>query len=435
MQLFSRWILIGALAAMVEPARAQPALTTIQDTLYKADGTRYSGTMTIRWNSFQTGDSIPIATQMVTLEIVNGSLKVQLVPTTTSSPGASYAVNYESQGRLQFTETWAVPPSSTTLRLRDVRVSSGTVVGPPPVTSSIFISDVSGLSNELAVRPQAGSGFGPSRAAVINFAGQIDAATGNPGDCVRVDGSAGPCGGEGGGGIFPTYVDNETPAGLINGLNLTFTLNYPPSPASSLQLYRNGMRLVVNSDFTLSGQTITFFLSAVPQAGDALTAQYRYGDSLNPLGAFAPAQVICSSSGTGSTSTNSTQLGTCTIPTGILKTGDRISIVFQYSHTGSNAGIGAQIFWGMTPIFSRSVAANESQLGGRIEIGLHGEGAAWSGQSWGASSTLASSMGSAADNFSVSLLIDFQGQTLAATSDRIVLRNFTVIRYPTQSNP
>ena len=51
---------IAALAAGV--AAAQPALTTIQDVLYRADGTRFSGTVYIHYNSFLAGDTSNIAT-------------------------------------------------------------------------------------------------------------------------------------------------------------------------------------------------------------------------------------------------------------------------------------------------------------------------------------------------------------------------------------
>src|ERR1700687_1713712 len=98
--------LLGAGAIGI--ARGQPALTTIQDTLYRADGTRFTGTMIIRYNSFQAGDTSNIATSNLTLAIVNGTLRVQLVPTTTASAGAQYNVTYNSQGINQFTEVWAV---------------------------------------------------------------------------------------------------------------------------------------------------------------------------------------------------------------------------------------------------------------------------------------------------------------------------------------
>jgi len=38
-------------------------------------------------------------------------------------------------------------------------------------------------------------------------------------------------------------ADEETPSGLIDGTNALFTLAHPPSPASSVKLYRNGLRL------------------------------------------------------------------------------------------------------------------------------------------------------------------------------------------------
>src|ERR1051325_4119816 len=190
---------------------AQPALTTIQDTIYTANGMRFTGTMFISWNSFQAADGSNIGSSIITLAIVNGALLVNLVPTTNASAGAQYNVTYNRQGRIQFTEVWAVPPSTVPLRVRDVRVSSGTVIGPPPVTSPVQIGDVIGLSNELTVRPQKGVGFSIGRAAIINQAGQIDGASGNLGDCVRVDGSSGPCGG--GGGVGAGLTDAEVHAG------------------------------------------------------------------------------------------------------------------------------------------------------------------------------------------------------------------------------
>jgi hypothetical protein len=126
-----------AAAAMLA---GQPALTTIQDILYRADGTRFNGTMFINWSSFQAGDTSNIATASLALPIVNGVLNVKLVPTTTASAGAQYNITYNSRGVNQFTQVWAVPPSSVTLRVRDVLVSQGTVVGPPPLSSAVQIS-------------------------------------------------------------------------------------------------------------------------------------------------------------------------------------------------------------------------------------------------------------------------------------------------------
>ena len=123
-------MLLVAAAMMIE---AQPALSTIQDILYRADGTRFNGEIFISWNAFEAGDTSNIATAQVKLPIVNGVLSVELVPTTTASAGANYQVTYNSQGQFQFSQVWAVPPSSIPVegsaRESDVLVSSGTVIG------------------------------------------------------------------------------------------------------------------------------------------------------------------------------------------------------------------------------------------------------------------------------------------------------------------
>ena len=74
---------------------ATPQLTTIQDVLYKADGTRFNGILTISWNSFQSADSADIVTQSLTVKVLAGILRVQLVPSPTS-PAGYYTVVYLS---------------------------------------------------------------------------------------------------------------------------------------------------------------------------------------------------------------------------------------------------------------------------------------------------------------------------------------------------
>ena len=141
------WKKIAAVAAVVMgSAVAQPGLTTIQDVLYRADGSRFTGTVYITYQSFQSADTSNIATANLTVPVVNGSLRVRLVPTTTASAGAQYNITYNAAGINQFTETWAVPATGTTLRVRDVRIGNGSVIGPPPVVSPVQIGDVIGLA-------------------------------------------------------------------------------------------------------------------------------------------------------------------------------------------------------------------------------------------------------------------------------------------------
>jgi hypothetical protein len=424
-----------AAVMMAGLATAQPVLTTVQDILYRADGTRFNGTMYITYNSFQAGDASNVATANLALPIVNGVLKVQLAPTTTASAGAQYSVTYNNNGINQFTQAWAVPPSTLTLRVRDVLVSTGTVVGPAAVTSPVQISDVVGLENELAIRPMDGIGFAPGRAAVINQSGQIDAAAGNLSDCVRVDGSAGPCGSAGGSGIYPNYSDGEIPLGLINSSNTTFTLAHAPSPAASLALYRNGLLMSQGADYTITANVITFFVASVPRTGDSLLAGYRFGNPNNPLGSLTQPQVVCSSAGSSTGAIASTSLGTCTIPAGLLGTGDRIEVHYQYVHSGTAVGFTGTVLMAGVAVVSRAEAASESALVGHTAFGIGSGVQVWDTQSWGVSSSVAANVGSSTVDTTQALTVDFRGLMASAGADSIALQNFTVIRYPAQVNP
>ena len=412
----------------------QPALTTIQDILYRADGTRFNGTLYVAYNAFQAGDASNIGTANLTVPIVNGVLNVQLAPTTTASAGAQYNVTFNSNGINQFTQVWAVPPSNVPLSVRNVLVSQGSVVGPPPVTTSINISDVNGLQNQLAIRPQEGVSYTVGRTAVIDSSGQIDGAAGNLSDCVRVDGSSGPCG-TGGSGVLPSFSDEETPHGAINGSNAVFSLAFSPSPAASLLLYVNGLLMTQGIDYTLNGNTITFLLASTPQIGDVLTASYRYANPSNPLGSLTAAQVICSSAGSSTAGTSLLQLGSCTIPANLLSAGDRVEIQFRYSHTGTSTGFTGAIFWSGANILARTAASSETVFAGRMMFGIASSGQTWDTESWGNNLSFAVSSGDASASIAQNLTISFQADMASSTSDSISLTNFTVIRYPAQSNP
>jgi len=372
------------------------------------------------------------------LPIVNGVLRVQLVPTTTASAGAQYNVTYQSGGVNQFTEVWAVPPSGLKLRVRDVRLSSGVVIGPAPSTAPIQIGDVTGLANALAVRATQGAGFSIGRTAIINPSGQIDAAAGNLGDCMHVDGSSGTCGtgtSSGSSGILPLFSDAETPAGAVNGINAAFTLLFAPSPIDSLIIFRNGVLQTHGIDFSIASNVVTFLAGSLPQTGDALIASYRYANPNNILGTLTAAQVICSSAGSATSAIVLTSLGSCTIPAGLLTTGDRIEVQFYYRHTGTATAFTAEFHWGSATVLSRTSLASELALTGHATLGILASGQSWDVQTWGNTFALANAVGLAAENTALSLPITFPVRMAATTSDVITLSNFTVIRYPAQTNP
>jgi len=713
---------IAAFLAMVMALGAAPPLTTIQDVVYKADGTPFEGVLFIEWKSFAANDATIIGMQSITLPVVNGVVRVQLVPTTNAVPPGYYVVRYNSNGRIQFQEMWAVPPSTAALRLKDVRIAApppegGTVLQPAAETAAIQESDVVGLLSDLSIRPVKGIGYAPSRAAVIAADGSLEAALGNLTDCVRVDGSAGPCGS--GTASGPGFVDAETPAGAVDGINASFALASAPAPAESLSLFRNGVLQKAGVDYTLNGSAITFAAGAVPQSGDVLVASYRIADASNPTGAAggaltgtypnpslalgiisdanvaetagiresklalnhpthtnendptatekaalagtsgvpsetnryvtsadprmtdaraplehtllggahsdaaaaapvrgdlivaqgsspvrwtrlaigqagrclvsngfdaqwntclytgftagsipyvdatgnlasaaarftwdnanrklsvgnniggttlylydaepatgstgltiragqgqgteplqrwmsaggvelgrveadgrmqAPAfkaassaaraawqdagtstdpsapsngdqwystsaeankavhmgqthtavQVLCSSAGEETNSAVLTHLGSCTIPGGLLKPGDRVDVRFDYAHTGTESGFEVEVRWGGTSLLARTAEAAEAAISGRADAGIYGTGAQWSVQSWGMGTAFTASAGIAGDPVAPALTIDFLGRLSAAGGDVIALRNFTVLRYPAQQNP
>src|SRR5580704_4969623 len=265
-------ILASALCGII---LGQSALTTIQDTLFDADGARYNGTVTIQWSTFDTSNPGTIIQQSKTVQVVNGNLLVQLAPNSAATPPANiYSALYQSDGDQQFTETWTVPLSTTPLKVVQVRSGSGSVGGSAGGLTgggATTESQVTNLVSDLNARPIKGPGFGINAVAVVDTNGQIETAVGSPGDCVFVDGTTGPCSAP---VVLPTFVSAETPGGLVNGLNSTFTLTNTPS-GSSLLLFRNGVLVQAGVDYTLSGSTIQFAGAAIPQPQDTLVADYR----------------------------------------------------------------------------------------------------------------------------------------------------------------
>jgi hypothetical protein len=439
--MLSRSLFAVMLLACYSPAA--PVLTTIQDVLYKADGAPFNGTLTISWNSFQSADNSAIVMQQFNVRVINGNLRVRLVPSSTGTPPIEYSVTYNSDGRIQFQEMWSVPASTTPLRVRDVRVpstgsagggsttgtggTSGT--GTTTLTGPIPESQVTGLISDLAARPIKGPAFAAGRTAVVDGSGLVESASGNATDCMHVDGSSGPCGGG-----APTFVDGDLPTGIVDGNNATFALTAVPAPSTSLSFYRNGMLQKPSLDYTATGNSVQFLTGATPQPGDTLLASYRTSASagavVGSFSGFSTTQVLCSGMGASGSAPSLTSLGTCSIPAGLLSQGDRLEVRFDYAHSGTAGGFSIEVHWGGTTIVHRDALLTEALLAGRADAGILASSAQLSSETWGGS-TLPFSVTAvtAADAFANGITVDFRGLT-ANGADTLTLTNFTVVRVP-----
>jgi hypothetical protein len=221
------------------------------------------------------------------------------------------------------------------------------------------------------------------------------------------------------------FRDGETPAGAVNGVNAVFTLAATPNPASSLLFYRNGLLMKNGIDYNLSGAQVTFMAGAVPQEDDILVASYR--TSGTPA---AYSLVLCASAGTAVSGSSFASLGTCTVPAGVLQPGDRIEIVYDFSHEGTAVGGEFEVRAGGTAILSRAFPEAETYATGRVGMSVEPGALQWHSQNWGKTMAAAFDAGSLAADLAAATAIDFRGRMNSAGGETLTLRNYTVIRHP-----
>ena len=99
--------------AAIRAAGQGPALTTVSDTVYRADGNPATGTLLISWPGFTTADGHTVAAgnKSVTLA-TNGILTVQLAPNAGAPSGTTYVVTYQLSDGTVKTENWSVGSAS-----------------------------------------------------------------------------------------------------------------------------------------------------------------------------------------------------------------------------------------------------------------------------------------------------------------------------------
>jgi len=109
-------LIVGALLVLaVAPSWTQVTTTTVQGTVYRADGTAASGTLLVSWPAFTTANSQAVAAGSLTVNIgAEGFVAVSLAPNLGAIPSGSYytAVYHLSDGTVS-KEYWTVPAAST----------------------------------------------------------------------------------------------------------------------------------------------------------------------------------------------------------------------------------------------------------------------------------------------------------------------------------
>jgi hypothetical protein len=70
---------------------ASPAMNTVSDTVYRADGTPASGTLLISWPAFTTADSKPVAAGTLSVTVgADGRVAIPLAPNAGASPAGTF---------------------------------------------------------------------------------------------------------------------------------------------------------------------------------------------------------------------------------------------------------------------------------------------------------------------------------------------------------
>ncbi len=134
------------LLMMTMPVVAQVGTTQIADTIYRADGSRATGTVIVSWPAFSTlaGQAVPAGSTSTAIAI-DGSFTVRLAPNAGATPaGSFYTAVYHLDGGTVSREYWVVPVSQSAVTVSAVR---STVL---PATVAIQTASKSYVDTQIA---------------------------------------------------------------------------------------------------------------------------------------------------------------------------------------------------------------------------------------------------------------------------------------------
>ena len=109
-------LIVGMLLVLLAgPARTQVSTTTVQGTVYSANGQPASGTLLVSWDAFTTANNQAVAAGSTSVGIgADGYVSVNLAPNQGASPaGSYYTAVYQLNGGSVSKEYWTVPAAGT----------------------------------------------------------------------------------------------------------------------------------------------------------------------------------------------------------------------------------------------------------------------------------------------------------------------------------
>ena len=129
-----------------------PGVTTINDTVYRADGTTAQGVALISWPAFLTAEGNAVAAGTKTVAIGNaGAFSTQLVPNVGAMPaGTYYTVVFQLDDGTVRGEYWAVPTTSP-VTLAGVRTTPGSGLAGTLVSKQYVDAAVANRAEDTAV--------------------------------------------------------------------------------------------------------------------------------------------------------------------------------------------------------------------------------------------------------------------------------------------
>jgi hypothetical protein len=151
------WMMAAPGIRLHSAPQSGPALTSVVDTVYMADGTPAQGILVITWPAFVAAGGAAVAAGSLDVTLgSNGALNVALTPNVAATPaGVYYSVVYQLQPSEVRTEYWVVPTSSPAT-LAQVRTTPGSGTAAQPVSMQYVNSALAAKANDNAVVHLAG---------------------------------------------------------------------------------------------------------------------------------------------------------------------------------------------------------------------------------------------------------------------------------------